>query len=372
MTGHPFNVDNLSIVEFSEKLARHQQTSDTFFDHNFVDLCVKQFSIYKALCVVRDDNLRFVRWVEQNREITDIKSHPYSFFCEHDPNAAYINSICVNNPSKNHGLFRSTDIINRDRYNADYANWLVKNIRSKYSLVIPFDHIGKYHMCFYKRMGEPDFSDQELDLYSIIARVIALNYDQFLERRQNALLSSSQKTALQVAAAGYVLMDAQLNVLDHNENASKIFENMEVGAELNTGKLEFLRLLFDTDDVVGTSRHRLINGFNFYFVSFSFHDKRYYLLILTEAADVKNLEYTGLPIIPKLTVREREVVDLLAAGLTYYEVASALHISFNTVKNHLQNIYQKCSVKNQAHLISSYTTEKIVSELRGLQKDIKK
>jgi DNA-binding CsgD family transcriptional regulator len=41
-----------------------------------------------------------------------------------------------------------------------------------------------------------------------------------------------------------------------------------------------------------------------------------------------------------LTVREREVLQLLSTGLTYEKIAEQLAISHETVKMHLKNIYR--------------------------------
>jgi DNA-binding NarL/FixJ family response regulator len=48
-----------------------------------------------------------------------------------------------------------------------------------------------------------------------------------------------------------------------------------------------------------------------------------------------------------LTAREREVWALLAEGLTNVQIAQRLSLSENTVKFHVQHLYQKLSVKNR-------------------------
>ena len=45
-----------------------------------------------------------------------------------------------------------------------------------------------------------------------------------------------------------------------------------------------------------------------------------------------------------LTKREKEVAELLIEGLRYEDIAEQLHISINTVKRHIQNIYKKADV----------------------------
>lgn len=51
-----------------------------------------------------------------------------------------------------------------------------------------------------------------------------------------------------------------------------------------------------------------------------------------------------------LTEREREVLTHVAHGLTNREVAQALHIAENTVKNHLKNILAKLQLENRTQL----------------------
>jgi len=48
-----------------------------------------------------------------------------------------------------------------------------------------------------------------------------------------------------------------------------------------------------------------------------------------------------------LTEREKEVLGLLAAGKTNKEIAGALGIAENTVKNHLKNILEKLHLENR-------------------------
>lgn len=48
-----------------------------------------------------------------------------------------------------------------------------------------------------------------------------------------------------------------------------------------------------------------------------------------------------------LTVREREVLQLLSTGLTYEKIAEQLEVSHETVKMHLKNIYRKLKAQNK-------------------------
>jgi two-component system, NarL family, nitrate/nitrite response regulator NarL len=53
-----------------------------------------------------------------------------------------------------------------------------------------------------------------------------------------------------------------------------------------------------------------------------------------------------------LTMREREVVDLIGAGLTNKEIAARLYIEVGTVKNHVHNILDKLKVSRRAEAVA--------------------
>jgi DNA-binding CsgD family transcriptional regulator len=54
----------------------------------------------------------------------------------------------------------------------------------------------------------------------------------------------------------------------------------------------------------------------------------------------------------KLTSREVEVIGMLAAGHTTPEIASRLHISNLTARNHIQNILEKLEVHSKAEAVA--------------------
>ena len=54
---------------------------------------------------------------------------------------------------------------------------------------------------------------------------------------------------------------------------------------------------------------------------------------------------------PELTEREREVLALIAQGVSNKEIAERLVISMKTVSNHITNIFSKLQVADRAQAI---------------------
>lgn len=55
-----------------------------------------------------------------------------------------------------------------------------------------------------------------------------------------------------------------------------------------------------------------------------------------------------------LSPREREILILLAKGFRYKEIAEQLSISFDTVRAHLRNIYDKLQVRSRTEAVVKY------------------
>ena len=56
--------------------------------------------------------------------------------------------------------------------------------------------------------------------------------------------------------------------------------------------------------------------------------------------------------VENLTKREREMLDLLAKGYRYKEIAEILFISFETVRTHIHNIYEKLHVQSRTEALN--------------------
>ncbi|TMI94512.1 MAG: response regulator transcription factor [Bacteroidetes bacterium] len=59
-----------------------------------------------------------------------------------------------------------------------------------------------------------------------------------------------------------------------------------------------------------------------------------------------------------LSNRENEVLELLAGGLLYKEIADKLFISHGTVRQHIHNIYEKLHVNNRTEAVNKYFDRK--------------
>jgi DNA-binding NarL/FixJ family response regulator len=64
---------------------------------------------------------------------------------------------------------------------------------------------------------------------------------------------------------------------------------------------------------------------------------------------------------PRLTARERQILNLVAEGRTNEEIAARLSVSFGTVKKHLDNVYAKLGVHTRTAAAAFVRERRLVS-----------
>lgn len=72
-------------------------------------------------------------------------------------------------------------------------------------------------------------------------------------------------------------------------------------------------------------------------------------------------ESTTQSILPKLSSREKEILELIAKGLTIYQIADTLFISHHTVVSHKQKLFYKFNVDKITSLVKKALDLEIIN-----------
>ena len=94
-----------------------------------------------------------------------------------------------------------------------------------------------------------------------------------------------------------------------------------------------------------------------------------FLLKRFNVADNHAATVTARPVTPthqrheqlQLTDREKQVLNCIAKGYSYNEVAESLTLSTNTIRAHIRNIYRKLSVRSRSEAIYEATNMGLIS-----------
>jgi len=100
-----------------------------------------------------------------------------------------------------------------------------------------------------------------------------------------------------------------------------------------------------TSDYIGNSIIQLINGGSPISAPIARVLLKRFNQIETNIPEASNT------VVPHLTARESEVLDLLAKGYSFNEIAELLEISSHTVTSHVKHIYRKLAVKSRSEAV---------------------
>jgi DNA-binding NarL/FixJ family response regulator len=128
--------------------------------------------------------------------------------------------------------------------------------------------------------------------------------------------------------------DTQFMMFTVYENDEKVFEALKAGASgyllKNTGLVQLIESLKE-----------LHNGGSPMSANIA---RKLVTLFRSEQKETANVE--------ALSSRENEILQLLAKGLLYKEIADQLSISVSTVRQHIHHIYEKLHVQNRTEAIN--------------------
>jgi DNA-binding NarL/FixJ family response regulator len=127
------------------------------------------------------------------------------------------------------------------------------------------------------------------------------------------------------------------------EEDEKIFEALKAGAngyilkKTAPGKLlDALRELYEGGAPMSSQiARKVVNAFQ------------------SKPADTPDIN-TAVKTINILSNRENEILELLARGMLYKEIAAKLFISQETVRKHVYHIYEKMHVNNRVEAINKF------------------
>ncbi len=104
-------------------------------------------------------------------------------------------------------------------------------------------------------------------------------------------------------------------------------------------------------DYIGQSILQLVNGGSPISAAIARHLLKRFQVTAVQPTATEVMEPESAEITPQLTDREREILQLVAKGFTFREIAATLTISAHTVAAHIKQIYRKLAVHSRSEAV---------------------
>ncbi|MCD8121651.1 MAG: helix-turn-helix transcriptional regulator [Clostridiales bacterium] len=351
--------------DFFLELSERAVSAREFFDSVLLDALEKYFGYRNVLILTFDTENHFLSWITRRGFPADGEQHPYRKYAAED----WIRQRIYTDAVREHldyfnvspKLYRSTDIIDAESYEtSSHVRFLEEIFQAHYSLHFAMGINAYVQITFLKSRAEGDFTESEQAELSRVYSYIASAYRNFKKYEQARIVSNIHEEVILSGETAYFITDDFMHILDCNQEAKSCLQKLlgeEIVSQINSSRpcvwLPFL--LSDQEPyTVEKVRIHMIKNYTFRIYTYDrtyshgIVDKYHWITISDNAVAQKAPDMPGK--LPRLTKSENNVARLLCAGLTYQAIASELVISYHTVKNHVQNIYSKCGVKNRYEL----------------------
>lgn len=358
-------VNNYSVIEFLLELSARQITERQLFSKELLESVKKNIGMEKAVIICFDAKNNFLSWIDENGVKSDTQDHPYRKFAKNDVVEHVVYHTAVRDKLTYFNIepqiYRSTEVISPIDYDSSaFVRFLEENFNAHYSLTLAFGINAYIQMVFFKTKSEGDFTKEEIDNFENLYVYIASTYRNFKKHERTKLISGLKDEVIKTGKKAFLITDEFDHVLSINENAHTVLRNIFgdiINKEIaSDDECLWLPLIIKDykDENVADSRC-VIKNYSFHVHVYKQEYSHgiidtYYWITIDEIKERGNEKHGAGKEIQSLTAAELKVAELLAKGMTYKEIAVQLVISYHTVKNHVQNIYTKCGIKNRYQL----------------------
>lgn len=260
-----------------------------------------------------------------------------------------------------------------------YRNFL-KNANVPYQTILNlvYENIRLGVISVYRSEDEGPFTHNEIWLLNQLSRFIAQHYMIAISQTSRHLAEELFDSCYQNVDFGAIILDSKRNVIKFNscahEFCSSIYKYLFLGSDTtskenqNDSYVEQYvldqfrdRLSADSEHVIVPVNNQLFDCRINSFISVDEHFSKVglnHLLFIFQSTYVPETEKLNHSVIKsKLTDREWEIAILISQGLSNQEIAEQIFISLNTVKTHIQHIYEKLNVPNRISLMQLLSDE---------------
>lgn len=297
-----------------------------------------------------------------NPELHGIKPHTLDEYKEHfeDLDLLHPKKLLSHIPKQRIFNFYNTHS-HTHFYNSHYYTEFLKKYHFKDEMAVNFIHNHKLiaTLGILRTEGEQKLSLSDIKRFEMIYNIIFQKLADFMFTEKQSIENRLYRQVMDHSADAYMLVNQTGKITYRNESAYKLMEHFN-----STTNKQLVPKQLVTHFHKHTHAQLVVTPSGEYYRVHIVKQPEYHSYVKEEPTYLIHLQKetnhhslhsqltNGV-----LTPREKEVCHLLLKGLTNNHVAAELFISINTVKKHIQNIYDKLSVRNRSQLFNKLFNE---------------
>jgi DNA-binding NarL/FixJ family response regulator len=256
-----------------------------------------------------------------------------------------------------------TDIMSYKQFEETeyYKDFLNKdNLYHEIAMPLRFNNRLIGAIGIFRSKEEGNFTIKDNELLNTIYDYISHNLNDYLSTMQIKNERQIYKNSISHLPMGLVILDKSMNIVNSNELAKSFC-------------LDILNSTFYTDptrevvlNILPKISFKSIDSSSVIYYELKDYTikivpsivpsvykgvETYYIFNIIKKSSCERTNFRDFAYSYNLTNREMEIVELLSHGLSNKEIASQLYISTNTVRTHMDNIFNKLSVSSRTAVL---------------------
>ena len=260
-------------------------------------------------------------------------------------------------------VISTADIMSYGQYeNTEYYNDFLKKDNFYYQVSLPLsvDHKLIGGIGIFRTKEEGCFTNKDVEILNYVSTYIAHCLFQFQQEELNRCETKNYSNCIYRMPFGFVCLDQRCRVVYHNEPAALICERILQDTKSGNHVEAVLNKVLSTLDLSvitsSTCIHVQYADYNFKIALSLIPDyylgvKTYYHVFMYKTALEETASRFHVDNSCKLSQREYEIIMLIAEGLTNKMISEKLFISVNTVRTHIDNIFNKLDVGSRIEIL---------------------